>query len=891
MNKSSLQPRSFSLSAFFTFIFFMVLSTVNLYIGVQILRNPGSFPSSYWDVRWAFIFAAAFLGIGLLSLLSQNRLLILFTFIGACILLFLPVFTIGAGAAYLMLALLVLIACGAGEFLLRILLGNRLSAGLERFAFSLLIGLGFVAALVAVQGMLFAFNSLVTWLGLAVLTLVFVIPNLKRWFTEGKECLSGLRSIWSSDGHLSWTFALAILVILWVPSWLIALSPANRYDEMTYHLAAPIYYLKIGGIAPFPEGGMTVWMHYAEMLYTLALQTADQPLPRMLHLLMGMLSALLVFLFGRRLANTRVGSIAALLFFAVPAVGYETATAYIDLFVTAYTCAFGFTLLVWWQEKNPRWLLVAGVLGGLGLGIKLTAGPMIAVLIAAIVIASIVNRRLVKDLPWLGAMLALVIGLALPWLIRDYSWTGDPFYPYGGMFMERMSSSASAGGATASVASGSSRLIKLIRYPIDLVFDSHLYYHEAPGGFASALPLLAFPFFIFSSVFTRKVKVVGLSLLAVNLVALAISILVNSALLRYALPTFPWLAICAALNLESVSVWLMSKDSKWGITALALTLLVYAFSTRLPLIVCHAYNYPQRFSLNYFLNREGSEQFLSRTVPVYDAFQFIDAQPGGPHRVLSIGNEFRLYTKSRIDSIYDVKETRNMVMDAKTPADLANSMKNSGYDYILINQPEVGYVKWKYVDPYPVLQNLEFLNSYGELVFTKNEIYVYRFDPEGVKLSSPINLLQNNSFEEVTSGKNFTGWEENEAIDASDLAYQGESSALIYAPLSKRGAGDISQRVSVQSGAIYTLEYWLLADPTAVFLMKVNWLDKDQQIISTEERWKAIDNTWKPYYQYLRAPSEAQFAEIHALLGNTNSVWIDDVCFAKGQQCPDVYGN
>lgn len=880
-----------SLPAFTTFIFFVILSAVNLSIGVQLLHNPGSFPSSYWDVRWAFIFAAAFFGIGLLSLLSQNRLLILFTFIGACVLLILPVFTIGAGAAYLMLALLVLIACGAGEFLLRILLGHRLAAGLERFSLSLLIGLGFVAALVAVQGMLYAFTSLVTWLGLAVLTLVFVIPNLKRWFTESKERFSGLQNIWSSDGRFGWTFALAILVILWVPSWLIALSPANRYDEMTYHLAAPIYYLKIGGIAPFPEGGMTVWMHYAEMLYTLALQTAGQPLPRMLHLLMGMLSALLIFLFGRRLANVRVGSIAALLFFAVPAVGYETATAYIDLFVTAYTCAFGFTLLVWWQEKNPRWLLVAGVLGGLGLGIKLTAGPMIAVLIAALVIVSVVERRFVKNLPWLGALLALVAGLALPWLIRDYLWTGDPFYPYGGMFMERISSSASAVGAIATAASGSSRLVKLFRYPIDLVFDSHLYYHEAPGGFASALPLLAFPFFIFSPVFTRKVKIVGVSLLIVNFVALAISILVNSVLLRYALPTFPWLAICAALNLEGVYVWLMSNKNKWGIAALALMLLVYAFSTRLPLIVCHAYNYPQRFPLNYLLDREGSEQFLSRTVPVYDAFQFINAQPGGPHRVLSIGNEFRLYTTSRIDSIYDVKETQNMVMDAKTPADLANSMKNSGYDYILINQPEVDYVKWKYVDPYPVLQNLEFLNSYGELVFAKNEIYVYRFDPDGVKLSSSINLLKNSSFEEVASGKNFTDWEENEAIDASDLAYQGDSSVLIYAPLSSRGAGDISQHVPVQGNAIYTLDYWLRADPTATFLMKVNWLDENQQMISTEERWKGVDNTWKSYYLFLQAPSEAHFAEIHALLGNTNSVWVDDVCFAKGQQCPDMYGN
>ncbi|TLN00858.1 hypothetical protein FDZ74_16230, partial [bacterium] len=352
---------------------------------VKILRNPAPFASSYWDIRWALIFAFVFFAIGLLALFSRQNLLIVLTVATGGILILLPIFTIGAGIAYLTLILLLLIACGAGEPMLRLLLGRKLPAGMERFVLSILIGLGVIAALVAVQGMLFAFNALVTWLGLAILVLAFVVPNLKHWFAELIRLIQELRSAWSSGGHSGWALAFGILAVLWVPSWLIALAPANRYDEMTYHLVAPLFYLSKGGILPYPEGGMTVWMHYAEMLYTFALQTAGQPLPRMLHLLMGMSSALLVFLFGRRLVNARVGMAAALLFVAAPVVGYETATAYIDLFVTAYTTAFGFTLLVAWQERQPRWLLVAGVLGGLGLGTKLTTGPMIAVLIAAFV--------------------------------------------------------------------------------------------------------------------------------------------------------------------------------------------------------------------------------------------------------------------------------------------------------------------------------------------------------------------------------------------------------------------------------------------------------------------------------------------------------------------------
>lgn len=873
------------------FLFFIVISAVNLFIGVMTLRNPAPFASSYWDIRWALIFAVAFFTIGLLAFFSQQKLLSVLTLTTGGILILLPLFTIGVGLAYLMLIIFVLIACGAGELVLRLLLGRKLPTGLERFVLSVLIGLGIIAALVAVQGMLFAFNVLVTWLGLSVLTLVFVVPNLKHRFFEWKRQIVDLHSLWSSEGHYhsGWALMLGLLGVLWVPSWFIALAPANRYDEMTYHIVAPLFYLSKGGILPYPEGGMTVWMHYAEMLYTLALQTAGQPLPRMLHLLMGLFSALLVFLFGRRLVNARVGMAAALLFVAAPVVGYETATAYIDLFVTAYTTAFGFSLLLAWQKHEPRWLLVAGVIGGLGLGTKLTAGPMIAALIAAFVIALLVGRRFKESLRWGVAMLALLLAVALPWLIRDFMWTGDPFYPYGGMFMDRIAASASASG-TAAAAPGANNLVKILRYPLDLVFNSRLYYHEAPGGFASALPLLAIPLFLLFSSFSRRVKVTGLSLLAVVFATIAISKFANSLLLRYTLPTFPWLAVCAALNLEGVYTSLRNRNSKWGIAVLAMTLVVYVFSTRLPLITRIHDNLPQRFPLNYFLGRESTEDYLSRTLPVYDAFRFIDSQPNGPHRVLSIGNEFRLYTNSRIDGVYDVVEAHNMIATAESPVDLAHSIQAIGYDFILLNQPEVDFVKRKYADPYPVLQNSEFWNTYSELVYAKNGIYVYRFDPRGVQLSPAINLLQNYSFEEAGSANDLVDWNEFGMAMVSDQAYQGKHSVLLYAPLSPEGGGGIAQQVSIQENELYTVGYWLRADTTAVFLIRVNWLDENQQVILTEEQWKNVNDSWKWYSLSFYAPVKANFAEINVLLGNTNSAWVDDVCFAKGQRCPMAEG-
>ncbi len=871
------------------FVFITVLAFLNLKIGLQVLLDPLPFPSSHWDVPWAVLFATAFLSVGFLFLISKYKILITFALIGISVLIILPVFTIGVGAAYLMLLLLVFIARGAGEYILHKLLGKTPQDGLEQLVLAILLGFGLIMFLVMIQGALFAFTSLVTWLGIGLLTALFVLPNLKHWLLEVKQISFGLHRRWSNNQLSGWALAVGILAVLWIPSWLIALSPANRYDEMTYHLTAPLLYLHKGGIVPYPEGGATVWMHYAEMLYTLAMQTAGQPLPRLLHLMMGALSVMLIFLFGRRLVNVRVGAVASILFFAVPIIGYETATAYIDLFVTAYTTAVGLVLLIGWQENNPRWLLVAGILGGLGLGVKLTAGLMIAGLAFVLILAVLIKRRLSNNLPWIFAMLGLILVLALPWLVRDALWTGDPFYPYGIMFFHKMT--AAMGTAQAGAANGQPSILETVRlflrYPFDLVFNSTLYYSEATGGMASALPLLAVPLFIFAPSLSRSAKVVGLSMLAASVVTVGVMFFTHVAVIRYALPTFAWLAIGASLNIEELYCWLADKRSRWGITAIFLIVLLYAFSTRLPLIVRLSDNLPQRLPVNYILGRESFDHYLSRNLVVYDAFQFIDSQPNGPHRVLSIGNEFRLYTQSRIDGIYDVAEANKMVSTAQTPAGLAQSLAQSGYDYILINQPEVDFRLWKYSDPYPILKNSDFINAYSQLVFIEKGVYVYRFEPSGMRLPPAQNLLANQGFEDVVGNNEVANWERFGAVEVSKSAHQGHNALLLHAPLSADGASYVYQRVPVEADQFYTLGYWLKSDQQAIFLMQVRWLDAEGNVIAKEETWKNVFPGWHWYNLFSQSPQNARFAEVYASPGGSENILVDGVCLAVGQRCPN----
>lgn len=865
---------------------------LGIWLALNLLVNPSPFPSSYWDLRWVGGYSLALLGIAVSHCAKRIKWLFYVTSVFLVALLIIPVFTLGLWKTYLALGLITVIALGFGSWLLERLWGSRPIFILDHFILAFLLGLGGLMILRSLQGAIRAFSTPWTWIGLIGLALVFVFPQVKDWVDQARAI-----KFWKSWGDWpeekkSFMVALAIAgILLWGASWLIALAPPTRYDELTYHVAGPSYYLQQGGIVPYPEGSNNPWLHYVEVLYSLGLEIGGEAAPRLMHLSMALISSGFVFLLGQKLINRRAGLVAAVLFFSLPVVAYEGATAYIDLFITAYTTAAAYALLSWYLEGyDNRWLIVFGILAGLAVGMKLTAAPVVAVMLL-ILVGMGLKKRYRPGLKILGLVFGIILLLSAPWFIRDWVWTGDPFFPYGQWLWVKIFPSLSASVSVPSPSVGSLRetALRLLRYPLDLIFNSRRYYHEAPGGMVVALPFLAIPVFLISEHLSKRTRKVLAVALGMSVLAVGFTFFANNALLRYALPIFPWLVLAAGANFELLlQAFESSPKVKHGQVLGLLLVLVYLLSTRPPFIVRIWENLPQRLPINYFLGRESREAYLSRTLPVYDAYRFIDAQPGGRHRVLSVGNEFRLYAQARIDGVYDVAEAHNLLVSAQSEADLAERLKEYGYDFILINQPEVEYVSWKYT--YPILQQSDFLNHYAELVFARRGIYVYQLRPEGVNLPSPYNLLNNAGFEEINA-ENPASWGREGTILLSNDALEGERAVLLYGPLSSNGFGYLWQQVPVEEGKIYTVGYWLRAysDQSALFLMRVVWLNQSGQIIGEEEFWKNVEPEWTWYYFYTSAPREAAFARVYASTGGDQGVLVDAVCMAEGQRCPLLF--
>lgn len=864
--------------ATFIWIIFCVLLSVKLTL--DLVGNPSPFSSSYWDTRWLFIFGSATAGIVLLFFLRLDRLLFWGSMIGIAIFLVIPIFTIGAGRPYLALVIMIALGFGIGDSLLRRFFGQIFLLPLERWGLSLLIGISFLMVLRSIQGALGLFKPMVTFSVLVLLYLGFVLPKLRLWtgklLTIAKIVIENLRI-----GDLgAWPVLTAIFFLLFFPCWLIALSPPMRYDEMTYHLSGSLFYLQQGGIVRFPEGGANPWLHYAEMLYTLAIELGGISATRLLHFSMTLLSAIFIYFTAKQLVNRRGGVVSAFVFLAIPLVAYEGSTGYIDLFVTAYTTAFGYCLIRYWQNSNLQWLVLAGIFGGIGLGIKLSAGPMILAIVIGFGFFMIMNKQIHKIYP-LFIMGGIILLFSVPWWIRDYTWRGDPFFPYGRDFIQKISSSQTAG-SNIIQRPNPSTLERLFRYPVDIVLESRKYYHESPGAMTATLPFLALPIWALGSSLGKKEKNLLLLLIGSSFLAVGIMMIANNALLRYALPIFPWLAISAAANVETVFRYVDENSKLWLGTLFFALLMIFLFSTRPILTLRIAENVTQRLPINYFLGREKAEDYLKRNLPVYSAFQIIDAQPGGRHRVLSVGNEFRLYSQSRIDGVWDVAEAHELLISAKDESSLASELNKRGYDYILLNRLEMEYVAWKYT--YPIFEQTDFLNTYCELIFADREVYVYRIYPQPISPVSGKNQIQNASFEETINGE-IAGWSANGQAFYNENALNGKLALLLYGPFSNR-PGLLRQRLEIYPDQIYTISYWSRAlGENAVSVIRLYFFDSNNKLISKDEFWKNVKQEWHKRTFHFRSPQNAMYVEVEIGMGGYEGVVFDDFCFAKGQIC------
>ncbi len=310
------------------------------------------------------------------------------------------------------------LAGGAG----RRLLSARELAPLERFAIQAALGWGLFGLLWLGLGLLGLYSSWIAWALLVIGWALLRRENL-GWLNE----LHALKHLWSGTGRFG--KALAVGNVALVGGQLcFALAPPSKWDTLMYHLELPRRYLQAGRFL-FLDGN-PYWGHpqLGEMLYTWAMALRGWETAGALGWCF--VAVLLLGVLG--ITARRAGATSGCLAVTALLVGLSfrgmLSWAYVDGLAALYGYAVLVALLTTLDNQSRHWYRWAACFAGFALGVKLTAG----ILLPIIMLAPILSRKQAASKWWRQLLAAGAISLVvfLPWLLKNAMFTGNPLYPH-----------------------------------------------------------------------------------------------------------------------------------------------------------------------------------------------------------------------------------------------------------------------------------------------------------------------------------------------------------------------------------------------------------------------------------------------------------------------------
>ncbi|MBN2555334.1 MAG: hypothetical protein JXA97_05290 [Anaerolineales bacterium] len=290
---------------------------------------------------------------------------------------------------------------------------SRRSSGMP--AFALRMGLGFfvLSLIMLAAGLLGLYRS---WL--ALILLVAPLPwTLPAWIGGLRTCIPQPQS--------SGAKALCVFLIIAVGSAvLLALTPPIAWDSLVYHLTGPHLYLEAGRIhhnldiayLGFPQAG--------SMLFLWGLLLTGPELAQLFHTTFMVLTLMLLPCLVRLVAPGKTWLAAALLI-AIPSAWMLSGWAYVE-WMTMFAGLASLVFIIS-PELEGRERLSAPAIAGLFAAFAFAAKYSTAGLLIGLVLAAWFCSR-----SWRNVRIFITAALAgsLPFLIKNWIFTGNPVYPF-----------------------------------------------------------------------------------------------------------------------------------------------------------------------------------------------------------------------------------------------------------------------------------------------------------------------------------------------------------------------------------------------------------------------------------------------------------------------------
>lgn len=198
------------------------------------------------------------------------------------------------------------------------------------------------------------------------------------------------------------------------------------WDELTYHIALPYRWIAEGALAVFSDNAFSGFPAMPQLLFRLGCQNGGILFPRLLVWVTYLLLFASIYMYVKPYAKRFIVLFVLIMFIGSPLVINMMRSTYVEVFIMYNLLAA--LLLIRETAKSWKTIFLCGILAGGAAAVKLT-GIGVAAVIFIFLWAKFQNKSIFKP----GSLfLYFTLGgicMALPFYLRPWILTGNPFYP------------------------------------------------------------------------------------------------------------------------------------------------------------------------------------------------------------------------------------------------------------------------------------------------------------------------------------------------------------------------------------------------------------------------------------------------------------------------------
>ena len=487
-------------------------------------------------------------------------------------------------------------------------------------------------------------------------------PSLNLHMNSGiKVVLVGLLAV----------IVISVVILAYVP-------PVSR-DALIHHLALPKLYLNHGGIYEIPAFQFSYYPMNLDLLYMIPLYFGNDIIPKYIHFVFALLTALFIFRYLRWRLNDVYALLGVVLFLSLPIIIKLSITVYVDLGLIFFSTAALFYLFKWMNHNfKLKHLLVSAVWCGLCLGTKYNGLIVFFLLMIFVILIFVkssedtVNKQSRAIGFGVTFMLVAVIVFS-PWAIKNYIWTRNPVYPlydswingkkaeavdpeavktaeerFGNSIADAKPSNSGWGHFAVRKIVFKETWWEIVLIPVRIFFQGR---DDNPKYFDGKLnPLLFFlPIFAFLSIKkdSPKVRLEKMILISFSILFISYAFVQTDMRIRYISPAIPPLVALSMFGLNDVICVLRNRLAgnarKIGLSGVVLGVSILLCLNAL--YIFHQFRYIS--PLSFISGRIGRDAYIEQYRPEYAAIQFANREVPDNGIILGVFLGNRSYYSNR----------------------------------------------------------------------------------------------------------------------------------------------------------------------------------------------------------------------------------------------------